>query len=258
MILQTEQVDLPTPTGPMRTYVYRPVPAGRYPGVVLFSEIFQRTGPIGRTAAMLAGHGFVVAVPEIFHDLEAPGEVLAYDQAGADRGNADKVGKTIAAYDDDARAALRHLATSAHCTGRLGAMGMCIGGHLAFRAAMNPEVLAGACFYATDIHAGSLGRGGDDSLARTGEIRGELMMVWGRQDPHAPAAGRAEIYRRMTEAGVTFTWHEWNAAHAFLRDEGPRYDPALALRSYGMVVDLFHRKLQGGDAPEVTGPEEKR
>jgi carboxymethylenebutenolidase len=36
-------------------------------------------------------------------------------------------------------------------------MGICVGGHLAFRAAMNPEVLAGTCCYATDIHKRGLG-----------------------------------------------------------------------------------------------------
>jgi carboxymethylenebutenolidase len=249
MILQEERVDLATPTGPMRTYVYRPVAPGRYPGVVLFSEIFQRTGPIKRTAALLAGHGFVVAVPEIFHELEPAGAELAYDQAGADRGNADKIGKPVSAYDADARAVLDHLRGSPHTTGKLGAMGICIGGHLAFRASMSPEILAGACFYATDIHKGSLGAGGDDSLARAGEIRGEMLMIWGRQDPHVPGEGRAKIHARMTEAGVSFTWHEVNGQHAFLRDEGPRYDPALALTCYRLVIDLFARKLGEGDQP---------
>src|ERR1700761_4128419 len=102
-------VDLDTPTGPMRTYVFRPVSEGKYPGLVFYSEIFQVTGPIRRTAAMLAGHGYVVAVPEVYHELEAPGTVLAYDEAGAGRGNADKMAKEISSYDDDARAALDFL-----------------------------------------------------------------------------------------------------------------------------------------------------
>jgi carboxymethylenebutenolidase len=249
MIVQEEQTELTTPSGAMRTYVVRPVARGRYPGLVLFSEIFQQTGPIKRTAAMMAGHGFVVAIPEIFHELEVPGAVLAYDAAGADRGNADKVGKPVTAYDADARAVLDHLASSPHCTGKLGSIGICIGGHLSFRAAMNPQVLAGVCFYATDLHKGSLGKGGDDSLARAGEIRGEMLMVWGRQDPHVPAEGRAKIYARMTEAAVHFTWHEFNGQHAFLRDEGARYDPALALTGYRLAIELFHRKLGEGDLP---------
>src|SRR4029079_14314390 len=123
MILQEDpSVDLETPTGPMRTYVYRPVAPGRYPGLVFFSEIFQQTGPIRRTAALLAGHGFVVAVPEIFHDLETPGCVIPYDAAGAARGNADKIGRPVTAYDDDAHTVIRFLLDHAACNGKLGSI----------------------------------------------------------------------------------------------------------------------------------------
>jgi carboxymethylenebutenolidase len=243
MILQDEYADLPTETGLMRTYLYRPVAPGRYPGVVLFSEIFQRTLPIGRMAAVIAGHGFVVAVPEIFHELEPPGTEIPYDQPGAERGNAHKVGKPIGAYDSDARAVRAHLRSLDSCTGRLGAMGICVGGHLAFRAAMSQDTLATIAFYPTDIHKGTLGSGGDDTLARLGEIRGEIVIVWGRQDPHIPLEGRDLIRARLSEANVPFVWLEVNGAHAFLRDEGPRYDPALALTGYRLAIDLFQRTL---------------
>jgi carboxymethylenebutenolidase len=248
IIKDSEFVDLATASCPMRTYLFRPAAEGRYPGILLYSEIFQVTGPIRRTAAMLAGHGFLVAVPEIYHEFEPAGTVLAYDQAGADRGNALKTTKELAGYDEDARAVLAFLKSHPACTGRLGAMGICIGGHLSFRAAMNPEVLAGVCFYATDIHKRSLGRGmRDNSLERIGEIKGEMLMIWGRQDPHVPREGRALIYQAMTDAGLHFTWHEFNGQHAFLRDEGHRYDPALAHTCYGLVLELFKRKLSEGD-----------
>src|ERR1700721_2293467 len=103
-ITDKEQVDLPTQKGPMRTYIFRPTAPGRYPGLVLYSEIFQVTAPIRRTAALLAGHGFVVAVPEIYHEFLPAGTVLPYDQAGADKGNELKTTKELASYDDDARA----------------------------------------------------------------------------------------------------------------------------------------------------------
>ena len=260
MILQEDpHVDLDTPTGPMRTYLYRPVAPGRYPGLVFFSEIFQRTGPIKRTAALLAGHGFVVAVPEIFHDLEAPGCEIAYDAKGADQGNADKVGRPVSAYDDDARAVIRFLQTHPACSGKIGSIGICIGGHLSFRCSMNPEILAGVCFYATDIHKGSLARGGDNTLARMKDLKAEMLMIWGRQDPHIPNEGRALIQKAMIDAGILFSWHEFNGAHAFLRDEGPRYDPALALTCYRLAVDLFKRKLSDGDLPvaAASGGESK-
>lgn len=190
---------------------------------------------------MLAGNGYVVAVPEIFHELEPAGTVLGYDQAGADAGNRHKVGKTVQAYDEDARAVLDHLQARPDCDGKLLTLGVCIGGHLAFRCAFDRRVRGAACFYATDLHQGSLGQGGDDSLARAAEIEGELLMAWGRQDPHVPDGGRAKIQARLLEAGRHFTWHEFNAAHAFLRDEGPRYDPALALLSYRLILELFAR-----------------
>jgi carboxymethylenebutenolidase len=244
MIVEESALVLPTPSGPMRTHIARPGPAVRprsSPGIVLFSEIFQRTGPIARMAAILAGHGFVVATPEIFHELEPEGTVLPYDQAGADAGNRHKTEKTAAAFDADARAVLDHLAARDDCNRMIGAMGVCIGGHLAFRCALDPRVGAAACFYATDLHKGTLGRDGDDSLARAGEIQGELMMVFGRQDPHVPVEGRAKIQARLVETDRRFTWHEVNAAHAFMRDEGPRYDPALSLSFYRLAVDLFTR-----------------
>jgi carboxymethylenebutenolidase len=199
-------------------------------------------------AAMLAGHGYLVAVPEIFHELEgAPGVVLSYDEAGAARGNADKMAKELASYDADCRAVLDHLGAHGSCTGRLGAMGICIGGHLALRAALEPDVRASACFYATDIHSHSLGKGSnDDTLARVADVRGELLMVWGRQDPHIAREGRRVIKEAMDDADVTLTWHEVNGQHAFLRDEGARYDPVLARFGMDLTLELFHRRLWPG------------
>ena len=252
-IIDSEFTDLAMPSGPMRTFVFRPAAPGSYPGILLYSEIFQVTGPIRRTAAFLAGHGFVVAVPEIYHEFEPAGKVLAYDQAGAERGNALKTTKELGAYDTDARAALAYLGKHPQCTGRLGTMGICIGGHLAFRAAMNPGVLAATCFYATDFHKGGLGKGAkDDSLARIPEIKGELLMIWGRQDPHVPLEGRGKVHAALCAAGSNFTWHEFNGAHAFLRDEGTRYDPELASIGLGLAISLFRRKLGEGDLPAAA------
>jgi len=243
-IREPEFVDLPTARGPMRTQVFRPTGDGHHPGIVLYSEIFQITAPIRRTAAFLAGHGFIVAVPEVYHEFLPAGTVLAYDQPGADKGNELKYAKELASYDDDARAVVAYLKKHDTGNGHVGALGICLGGHLAFRTAMMPDVTATTCFYATDVHHGSLGQGkADDSLARIPDIKGELMMIWGRQDPHVPGEGRAKIYAALTDAGAHFTWHEFNGAHAFLRDEGLRYDAELAHLTLGMAVAFFRRRL---------------
>jgi len=172
---------------------------------------------------------------------------------GADRGNAHKIIKELSGYDSDARIALSHLKAHPQCTGRLGVMGFCIGGHLAFRAAMNPEVLAATCCYPTDIHKRSLGKGlHDNSLDRISEIHSELLMVFGRQDPHVPREGRAVIYNALADADRIFSWHEFNGAHAFMRDEGARYDAAAARIVYGMALELFHRILGESNVPAAV------
>jgi carboxymethylenebutenolidase len=244
MTIIEETVEVPTPTGPMRSYVLAPAEHGTRAGILMFSEIFQVTGPIRRAAAQIASAGYTVIVPEIYHELEPAGTVIPYDTAGADKGNAHKIAKEISAYDSDARAALDYLKSRPDSNGHLGVLGICIGGHLAFRAAMNPDVQATVCFYATDIHKGSLGKGmHDDSLARASEIKGELLHIWGRQDPHIPLEGRVKIHARLEEDGLNFQWIEVNGQHAFLRDEGPRYDPALARLCFGFAFELFLRRL---------------
>ena len=155
---ETQDIDVPHSRA-MQTHLFRPAIPGTFPGVLFFSEIYQVTAPIRRLATMLAGNGYVVAVPEVYHEYEPAGTVLAYDTAGTDRGNALKLAKPVSTYDADASAALTALAQHSACNGRLATFGVCLGGHLAYRAALDPRVAAAACFYATDIHPGTLGEG---------------------------------------------------------------------------------------------------
>lgn len=240
-----EYRDIMTPSGVMRTHWFAPVGTTPRPAVMLYSEIYQMTGPIARTASLIAGQGYIVAVPEVYHEYAEPGEAFAYDTAGTERGNRLKITKPLCQYDSDARGLVEYLCSSSECNGRIASVGICLGGHLAFRAAMNREVKAGICLYATDIHKRSLGEGmKDDTLDRMGYIKGEMMMIWGRQDPHIPDEGRKLIYSAMSQAGVSFTWHEFNGEHAFMRDEGHRYDPSLAHVVYTLIFHHLHSHLE--------------
>ncbi len=73
MLIDEDYIDLETSAGEMRTFLYRPKYEGEFPGVVLFSEIYQVTGSIQRIARQLASHGHTVAAPEIYHEFEALG-----------------------------------------------------------------------------------------------------------------------------------------------------------------------------------------
>ena len=245
MLVIQETQDIFTPSGPMRTYIYRPEALGKFPSIIFYSEIFQQTAPIARAANILASHGFSVLVPEVFHELNPIGTVLAYDESGKDKGNADKFTKPLEHHDSDTQALVDFALQQTYCTGKIGSMGVCIGGHLAYRAALNPIILGAFCLYPTDIHSNTLPCAyGNDSLSRSGDIQGELVLVFGKQDPHVSAEGRVLIHQRLMALNRNVTWLEVNAQHAFMRDEGERYDAALALQMYLQAVAFFQRVLR--------------
>ncbi len=62
--------------------------------------------------------------------------------------------------------------------------------------------------------------------------------------PDIPLEGRQKIYARLLECATRFTWYEVNGQHAFMRDEGPRYDPELALQCYQLVSFPFSTKAR--------------
>jgi len=231
-------------------------PQAKFPGVVVFSEIYQVTGPVARFARQIASQGYIVAAPSSYHEFTGP-EPLAYDGPGTDAGNEWKITKQLAAYDEDATLAIDLLVGLPTCNGRIGSTGMCLGGHLAFRCAMDARVRASVCYFATDIHSRSLGAGkNDDSLARVKDIKGEVLMIFGKRDNHVPPEGRDLIRKTLHEAGTTFSWYEvaW-AQHAFIRDElsKGRYDPAIAGICFQMMLEMFGRTLDGDLGPREGG-----
>jgi len=244
MLVTSSYVDISTPDGgSMRTFVAAPKREGKYPGILFYSDIFQLTGPMLRSCARLAGYGFVVAAPEIYHRLEPPGAVIPFDDDGRTRGLEDASHTSVAHFDVDCRAALGYLGKHRNVApGQIGAAGFCLGGHLAFRAALQPEVRATACFYGTGIHNGKLGEDADaGSLQRAAEIRGELLLVWGILDPHIPEEGRGRIEATLREAGVSFSERLYQAEHAFMRDEGARYDGEATDQAFGEMIGFFRR-----------------
>ena len=166
MQITTSDVELTIDGFPCRTYVAAPKPTqsnAKYPGIVLYSEIFQLTGPICRTANRLAGHGLVVAAPEIYHRSCPPGLVIAYDDPGRMYGNYLAHTTPVAHFDATATAVFDHFETRGdvkHDSSgpAVGAIGFCIGGHLALRAALDPRCRAMVGAYPTGVHDGKLGR----------------------------------------------------------------------------------------------------
>jgi len=241
MIVTSEYVDIPVGGAPMRMFVAAPQSPRTYPGIICYSDIFQLTGPMVRAVTRLAGYGFVAAAPEIYHRIEPPGSVIEFDDDGRTRGLNDATNTPVAHFDESRRATLDYLAVHPKVApGKLGAMGFCIGGHLSFRAALEPDVRATVCYYGTGIHDGRLGQDKDaGSLARVKEIHGRLLMVFGSEDPHVPVEGRAKIDEALRAAGVNYEMKLYPCEHAFMRDEGPRFDPEATDQAFADMIALF-------------------
>lgn len=246
MLITTEYIDIAAEIMPMRVYVAAPKAEGRYPGILYYSDIFQLTGPMVRAVERLAGYGFVVAAPEIYHRIEPAGTVIPFDDAGRTQGLNDAAQTPVADFDADCRAVLDYMKSNPRVAeGKLGAGGFCIGGHLSFRAALQKDVRATVCFYGTGIHNGKLGKDADaGSLERASEISGELLMIFGSLDPHVPEEGRAKIDNALREAGVNYSITLYPAEHAFMRDEGHRYDSEATDQAFAEMISFFRRNFQ--------------
>jgi carboxymethylenebutenolidase len=183
----------------------------------------------------------VVCVPEIYPRGPLAGVALEFDDAGKQAGLDGAAGTTTAQFDGDREAAVDYLAGRADVT-EVQAVGFCLGGHLAFRAAFDPRVAATVCFYPTGLHDGALGADADaGTLTRAAEIRGRLMIVFGSKDPHVPAGARARILETLYAAGLEdLELHIYRGGeHAFMRDVGPRHDPMLTDLSLTEAVSFL-------------------
>lgn len=166
-----------------------------WPGLAFYSDIFGLGESTRSMAIRFASYGFVVVAPELYWRLEPAGTVFAFDDIGRERGLERARATSLAEFDDDIAAVRHHLLARSDVIPKLlGAVGVCLGGHLAFRAAFTPEIGATACFYPTGLHDGALGKDVADSLDR---------------DPHVTS---------------------FDAEHAFMRGVGARYDAFRASR----------------------------
>ncbi|KAG8418832.1 hypothetical protein J3459_011960 [Metarhizium acridum] len=155
------------------------------------------TGPVARFARQIAGQGYIVAAPSSYHDFVGP-EPLKYDVEDTDRGNKFKIEKTLESYDADSHATVDYLLSLPTCTGLIGSTGMCLGGHLAVRAALDPRITACVSYFATDIHSRTLGpytaansspsapANSNHTIDHLSRLGGEVAMIFGIKTPTSP------------------------------------------------------------------------
>lgn len=243
MEIVTERVAIPVDGGTMGGFLVRPAAGGPHPAVVVFMEIFGVNAHIRDVTERVAREGYVALAPDYFHRT-APGIELGYDDAGMEKG----IGLLHRLVADemvaDARAAVAFLRGRDDTTEKLGCMGFCIGGHMAYLAAAETDVAAAASFYGGGIVADPGPGGGPSTVSRTPKIGGRLLVLFGGQDPLIPKEHRDEIQRALAEAG---TDHEIvvypDAQHGFFCDRRDTWDADAAADAWARVKRLFAAEL---------------
>jgi carboxymethylenebutenolidase len=228
--------------GAMPAYLSRPDDGGKYPGVLLFQEIFGVNRHIRSVADRVAAEGYVVLAPEPFH-RSAPGIELGYDEKGLARGIELMSGLAPAQIENDVTAAYDALKAREDVGGKgIGAMGFCFGGHVTYRAACTLPIAAAASFYGGGV-AGT-GAPGPATVDLTPGIRGRILCLFGENDGYIPLAAVDKIRAALAAAGVR---HEVvvypGVGHGFFCDERGDYDEKAAADAWRRVKDLFRSEL---------------
>ena len=208
-------------------------PAGRGPGLVLFQEIFGVNPHIRAVAAQYALDGFVVLAPDVFW-RQAPRVELGYEGADRERALALMQGLTAGDAAQDIVAAVRTLRERPECKGRrLGAIGYCMGGRLAYLAAARTGIDAAVPFYGGGIH---------QQLDLAADIRCPLQFHFAGVDPHIPPQAVASVREAMAPRGAEIHVYP-GAQHGFNCWARASYQAASASLSHGRALTFLAERL---------------
>lgn len=173
--VHTRWIELSQPDGPQAAYLALP-PADHGPGLVLFQEIFGVNAHIRAVAEQYALAGYVVLAPDVFW-RQAPRVELGYEGADLQRARELLAGADRQQLVGDVAAVVDALRRRPEVTGRVGALGYCMGGRLAYLAAATTDVDAAVAYY---------GGGIQDQLDLAGRVRCPLLLHYGQTDAHIP------------------------------------------------------------------------
>jgi carboxymethylenebutenolidase len=212
--------------------------SGSGPGVLLFQEVFGINDNIREIADRLAGAGYVTLAPDMFWRIERRFERKDESGLGDAFAIVQKLDFEKAAEDIEATHA--HLVGMPECTGKVGAVGFCLGGALAFMAATRSRVDghgidAAVCYYGSAIN---------DMLGLVGAMECPSMYHYGSLDAYITAEMIDQVEAAVQgRPGVEF--HRYAAGHAFSNWDAPSmYNEAAAAEAWIRSQDFLARHLQ--------------
>jgi carboxymethylenebutenolidase len=217
---------------------YCAVPAaGAGPGILLFQEIFGNNDNMRGLADRLAAEGYVVLVPDVFWRLERRFE--RKDESGLGDAFAMVSRLDRAKLPDDIQAIHAHLLGLPECTGKVGAVGFCLGGTLAFLAAATSQVDG----HGIDAAVSYYGSGNNDLLGMLDQLACPTMFHYGAEDAFIPEDKIVEVEEAIA-GHPHLSLHRYAAGHAFSNWDAPSmYDEAAATQAWDRTLAFFREHL---------------
>ena len=193
-------------------------------GVVVIQEIMGVNHHIRGVADLYASHGYLAIAPALF-DRAEPGFDVGYDGPSVQRGMAIAGKLDRATMLLDVAAAIESVKNA----GKVGVVGYCLGGTVAYLAACRLSGLAAAsCYYGGGVLAAK-----DEAPAIP------TILHFGARDAHIPLAGVKEFEAAHPDLPV----YVYDADHGFNCDERGSYDAPSASLARARTLDFFTQKI---------------
>lgn len=213
---------------------YLALPAkGSGPGIVMLQEIYGVNAVLRAAADLFAEEGYVVLVPDLFWRMQ-PNVQIGFDEAGRAQAMAynqrfnDELGVA------DIGAALQALRARPECTGKVAAVGFCLGGRLAYLAAARLPVDAAVSFYGVRI---------DDYLGEAGKVGCPLLLHFGEKDALNPPDKVQKIRSAFAGRDDVAVAVYPGVDHAFYLKGRASYDQPAATLAHSPTIGLLRRTI---------------
>lgn len=220
--------------GRMAAYVVSAASGQARVGLILLQEIFGINANMRSTADMFAGWGYDVIVPDLFWRQEPRVELNPSSATDRERATELMKGMDQPQAVEDAMAAGRHLSQASRGIDKIGAVGYCLGGKLAFLLATRPGIDAAISYYGVAIQA---------SLDQTDKVSAPLLLHIAQEDALCPLDAQAAIHLALDGRPNVEILDHPGVGHAFARHGGSGFDQRAADRANSATRAFLGRRL---------------
>jgi carboxymethylenebutenolidase len=229
-----EWTTIETPGGSFRAYVARPA-ARKAPAIVVIQEIFGVNAVMRGICDDLAGEGYLAVAPDLFWRIEPGVDISDQTEAQWNKAfalmNAFDIDKGVS----DIAAVIARARRYPGCTGKVGAVGFCLGGLLAFLTATRTDVDASVGYYGVGI---------EKRLGEADKLADPLLLHIAEEDEFVPKDAQALIQAALKNHPLTELYSYRGRNHAFARPGGAHYDAADATLARRRTLALFEKALK--------------